>query len=243
MVNGRSRERPAHRVASVTSVRPAIRSAPIARLRRAAMTLGPFRVLTLDLSSWYRVSRTFSRGGARLAELDLRVSAGQQLVVMKLPDAAGVVQLPCGVSRQRVAAEWLSRVISSRLAARGGCEFVVAFFELQSQVGGLLFEVGDFLAERVDVGGGAEPGFAPRLFAERIGQPLFELADAGAEPDGAFVGGEQVGLQGCAGDGGSCGARRRVAGRLRPRGSSPAGRGAGRGMCGRRRRRGRCLRR
>jgi hypothetical protein len=32
MVNGRSMERPAHRVASVTSVRPAIRSAPIARL-------------------------------------------------------------------------------------------------------------------------------------------------------------------------------------------------------------------
>jgi hypothetical protein len=52
MVNGRSIERPAHRVASVTSVRLAIRSAPIARLRRAAMTLGPFRVLTLDLSSW-----------------------------------------------------------------------------------------------------------------------------------------------------------------------------------------------
>src|SRR6185312_14786931 len=51
MVNGRSMERPAHRVASVTSVRPAMRSAPIARLRRAAMTLGPFRVLTLDLSS------------------------------------------------------------------------------------------------------------------------------------------------------------------------------------------------
>src|SRR2546429_6371842 len=58
MVNGRSMERPAHRVASVTSVRPAIRSAPIARLRRAAMTLGPFRVLTLDLSSWYKVSRS-----------------------------------------------------------------------------------------------------------------------------------------------------------------------------------------
>jgi len=52
MVNGRSMERPAHRVASVTSVRPAMRSAPIARLRRAAMTLGPDRVLTCDLSSW-----------------------------------------------------------------------------------------------------------------------------------------------------------------------------------------------
>ena len=51
MVNGRSMERPAHRVASVTSMRPAMRSAPIARLRRAAMTLGPDRVLTWDLSS------------------------------------------------------------------------------------------------------------------------------------------------------------------------------------------------
>ena len=58
MVNGRSMERPAHRVASVTSMRPVMRSAPIARLRRAAMTLGPFRVLTLDLSSWYKVSRS-----------------------------------------------------------------------------------------------------------------------------------------------------------------------------------------
>jgi len=51
MVNGRSMERPAHRVASVTSARPAMRSAPIARLRRAAMILGPERVLTRDLSS------------------------------------------------------------------------------------------------------------------------------------------------------------------------------------------------
>ena len=94
-----------------------------------------------------------------------------------------------------------------QLAVRGprGCEFVVAFFELQAQVGGLLLIVGDFLVERVNVGGGTETGFSPRLFAEGIGQPLFELADAGAEADGAFVGGKQVGLQGCAGDGGSCG--------------------------------------
>ena len=51
-------ERPAHRVASVTSVRPAMRKAPMARLRRPAMILGPDRVLTCDLSSWYRVSRS-----------------------------------------------------------------------------------------------------------------------------------------------------------------------------------------
>jgi hypothetical protein len=58
---------------------------------------------------------------------------------------------------------------------------------LQPQVGGLLLEMGDFLVERVDVGGRAEPGLAPRLFAERSGKPLFELADACVEPDGAFV--------------------------------------------------------
>jgi hypothetical protein len=52
MVNGLSMERPAHRVASVMSGRPASRRAPIARLRKAAMILGPFRVLTWDLSSW-----------------------------------------------------------------------------------------------------------------------------------------------------------------------------------------------
>src|SRR5262249_54542247 len=52
MMKGRSMERPAHRVASVTSVRPDRRRAQMARLRRAAMILGPDRVLTCDLSSW-----------------------------------------------------------------------------------------------------------------------------------------------------------------------------------------------
>jgi hypothetical protein len=39
-------------VASVTSVRPARRNAPMARFLSAAMALGPERVLTWDLSSW-----------------------------------------------------------------------------------------------------------------------------------------------------------------------------------------------
>jgi hypothetical protein len=39
-------------VASVKSARPARRNAQMARLRSAAMTLGPDRVLTCDLSSW-----------------------------------------------------------------------------------------------------------------------------------------------------------------------------------------------
>ena len=88
----------------------------------------------------------------------------------------------------------------------GGGEVLVAFAELEAQVGGLLFEVGDFLVQGVDVGGRAEPGFAPGLLAERFGEAFFELPDAGGEPQGAFVGGEQVGLQGCAGDGRAGGA-------------------------------------
>jgi hypothetical protein len=52
MMKGRSMERPAHRVASVMSVRPAMRSAPMARFLSVAIALGPERVLTWDLSSW-----------------------------------------------------------------------------------------------------------------------------------------------------------------------------------------------
>jgi hypothetical protein len=51
MVNGRSMGRPAYEVASVTSVRPNRQRALMARLRGAAMTLGPDYVLTWDLSS------------------------------------------------------------------------------------------------------------------------------------------------------------------------------------------------
>ena len=61
----------------------------------------------------------------------------------------------------------------------GGSEVAVAFFELEPQVDGLLFEVGDLLVEGVDVGGRAEPGFAPGLLAEGLGQALFELPDRG----------------------------------------------------------------
>ena len=65
----------------------------------------------------------------------------------------------------------------------------------------MLLKVGDLLVEGVDVGGRAEPGLAPGLLAERFGQTVFQLADACAEPGGAFVGGEQVGLQRGPGDG------------------------------------------
>jgi hypothetical protein len=58
MVNGRLTDRLAHRVASVMSARPYSRRALMARLRSVAMILGPDRVLTCDLSSWYKVSRS-----------------------------------------------------------------------------------------------------------------------------------------------------------------------------------------
>ena len=44
--------RPAQRVASAMSARPASRWAPMERLRKAAMTLGPERVWAVESSSW-----------------------------------------------------------------------------------------------------------------------------------------------------------------------------------------------
>jgi hypothetical protein len=82
----------------------------------------------------------------------------------------------------------------------GGCEVLVAFFELQAQVGGLLLEVGDLLGECVDVSARAEPALVPGLLAEGFGEPVFELPNARVQPERAFVGGEQVGLQRGAGD-------------------------------------------
>ncbi len=55
---------------------------------------------------------------------------------------------------------------------------------------------GDLLVELVDVGWCAEAGFAPGLFAERFGQAL----DVAGQAAGAFVRGEEVGLEGDAAD-------------------------------------------
>jgi hypothetical protein len=52
----------------------------------------------------------------------------------------------------------------------GGGEVVIAFFELQPQVDGLLLQAGDLLVEGVDIGWGAEPGLAPGLVTESLGQ-------------------------------------------------------------------------
>jgi len=69
----------------------------------------------------------------------------------------------------------------------GRGEVLVAFFELQPQVGGLLLEMADLLGEGVEVGGHAGPGLAPGLLAECFGEAFLELPDARVQPERAFV--------------------------------------------------------
>ena len=95
----------------------------------------------------------------------------------------------------------------------GRCQVLVAFLELEAQVGGLLLKVDDLLSELVDAGGRAEPGLVPGLVAEQLGQAAFKLPDVCVEAGGAFLGGEQVGLQRGTGDGGPAARRRRRDGR------------------------------
>jgi hypothetical protein len=66
----------------------------------------------------------------------------------------------------------------------GGGEFVVALAELEAQPGGLLFELGDLVVQRVGAGGCAEAGLLPGLLAERLGEAFLKLPDAGAEAGG-----------------------------------------------------------
>ena len=61
----------------------------------------------------------------------------------------------------------------------GGGEVFVAFVELQTQVDDVLFELGDLLVEGVDVGGGAEPGLAPGVLAERLRRAASPVAGRG----------------------------------------------------------------
>ena len=55
---------------------------------------------------------------------------------------------------------------------------VVAFGDLEPQVDVLLLEVGDLLAEGIDVGGRTEPGFAPCL-PERLSVVTFDDGNNG----------------------------------------------------------------
>ena len=83
----------------------------------------------------------------------------------------------------------------------GSGEFVAAFFELQPQVDDLLFLVGDLLVQGVDIGWGRRVPTHARPGRREPPTGAFQVLDAGAEPDGAFVRGEQVRLQRGSGDG------------------------------------------
>lgn len=110
-----------------------------------------------------------------------------------LSTATGVVQADSRVSSQP---GWCVESGHEFAVGRPGCgEVFLAFVELLLKVEVVLLELADALVEGVDIGAGAEPGLAPRLFTERFGKPLLQLLDARAEPGGAFVGSEQIGLQ------------------------------------------------
>jgi hypothetical protein len=118
-----------------------------------------------------------------------------------LSAATGVVQADSRVSSRP---GWCVES-GHEFAVGGACcgEVFVAFGELVLKVEVALFELADALVEGVDVGGGTESGFAPRVFAERFRQPLLQLLDARAQPGGSFVGGEQIRLQRRSCDGGA----------------------------------------
>jgi len=118
----------------------------------------------------------FSRGPALRRESDTRICAAQRLMGGTISGATGVAQ-----AGWRVSSVVMRNVDAGHEVAVGGAgggEVFVAFLELQAQVGHLLFEVGDFLVEGVDVGGSAESGLSPGLFAEGFGEAFLQLLDS-----------------------------------------------------------------
>jgi len=77
----------------------------------------------------------------------------------------------------------------------GGGEVLLVILGLETQIGDVLFEGLVLVLECVDVGGGAEPGFVPGLFAEQAGEAAFKVLDASGEAHGSLLGVEQVCLQ------------------------------------------------
>jgi hypothetical protein len=143
-----------------------------------------------------RHTEIFSRGAKRTCEAFSRFACSWPWLLSAV-GATGVVERRTGRRAGASATAGSGVELGHELAVGCPCrgEVVAAFFELEAEIGGLLFEVGDLLGERVDVGGGAEPGFPPCLLAEGFGEAFFKLVDAGGQAGRSFVGGEQVCLQ------------------------------------------------
>ena len=197
-------DNPARKVAKprrLPSTRRAVPDTRLAEINQVAAATGDDPELDTLLLRLHTETACFSRGqfGHSGTCLMFPQFSGRSVAA---GGATGVVQRPgwaCHWDRPGVVE--LGHELS--VGGTGSGEVFVAFFELEPQVEDLLFQVGDLLVEGVDVGGGAEPGLAPGLVAESLGQAFFQVMDAGAEPDGTFVCGEQVGLQRGPGDSGT----------------------------------------
>lgn len=65
----------------------------------------------------------------------------------------------------------------------------------QLEVEDVPLELGDALLELIDVDGVAEPGGAPGLFAQQLGETCFELVDVGGLSLLAVLRAGEIGLQ------------------------------------------------
>lgn len=72
-------------------------------------------------------------------------------------------------------------------AAAGRSKVLISFSQVSLELLVVLGELGDLLPELARVVGLAETGLAPGLFAERLGQALLELTDAGGQAGGALA--------------------------------------------------------
>jgi hypothetical protein len=161
----------------------------------ASLTPASGVVAVAELVGRLGVTAALDDAVGSVKQRDRGLSAGEFLVAVAQAQMLGA-QFWVGLDRRRLgrgSPVGVGHIDTGHELAVGGArggEVFVAFFELEAQVDGLLFEVGDPLVEGFDVDWGAEPGLPPGLCAERFGQALFEVVDVGAQPGGTFVGGE-----------------------------------------------------
>ncbi|MEW2471059.1 hypothetical protein AB0919_39670 [Streptomyces sp. NPDC046994] len=71
---------------------------------------------------------------------------------------------------------WTSVDLGHEFTVRGACggEILVPFIEFGAEIEDLLFQLGDSVGERLDVGGGAEAGRLPGGLPEGLGETPFQ---------------------------------------------------------------------